>query len=202
MAMRKPKLTKMADQKIIRFAKNAQKRALAGKVSAARDILAAYITDINQMLKKDSYTPDDAILLIVKTDMCLEASKQLLHLVSGKNAYECMSEEERGKIARFRSLRAISTAHPLNTTCGGETGFGKNGTEWFVDIGLYGRVAKAFQNTKWGFYDDASYPEEDPDFVMTVYSEDSDQRHLNRIYVEHDIIEPLNIALDILKKNL
>lgn len=68
---RKLCLTNSAAAKICSIAN--KKGEEKNKIFAAKQMLVYYLGDILVILRKDSYTPDDILLLILKTSMCLNA---------------------------------------------------------------------------------------------------------------------------------
>lgn len=66
---RKLCLTNSAAAKICSIAN--KKGEEKNKIFAAKQMLVYYLGDILVILRKDSYTPDDILLLILKTSMCL-----------------------------------------------------------------------------------------------------------------------------------
>ena len=72
---RKLCLTNSAAAKICSIAN--KKGEEKNKIFAAKQMLVYYLGDILVILRKDSYTPDDILLLILKTSMCLNAIRYL-----------------------------------------------------------------------------------------------------------------------------
>lgn len=72
---RKLCLTNSAAAKICNIANKKGKDK--NKILAAKQMLVYYLGDILVILRKESYVPDDALLLILKTSMCLNAIRYL-----------------------------------------------------------------------------------------------------------------------------
>lgn len=146
------------------------------------------------------------ILLLIPIGLVIsEASAQryLLSLKQGNEYLGLLTESQKASIKRFRSLRSIATAHPFNTSSGGEENFGRGGTEWFVDIRPYGWCDDFLSESSYGFCEDESFScSEKPDFVMIVYSANNDSRHRRKIYIYKDIIEPLIMSAEFLNKEI
>lgn len=73
---RKLCLTNSAAAKICSIAN--KKGEEKNKIFAAKQMLVYYLGDILVILRKDSYTPDDILLLILKTSMCLNAKRHTI----------------------------------------------------------------------------------------------------------------------------
>ena len=135
--------------------------------------------------------------------MCMDAIRYVLSLKQGNEYLGLLTESQKASIKRFRSLRSIATAHPFNTSSGGNNDFGRGGTEWFVDIRPYGWCDDFLSESSYGFCEDESFDcSEKPDFVMIVYSENNDSRHRRKIYIYKDIIEPLIMSVEFLNKEI
>lgn len=133
----------------------------------------------------------------------MDAIRYLLSLKQGNEYLGLLTESQKASIKRFRSLRSIATAHPFNTSSGGEENFGRGGTEWFVDIRPYGWCDDFLSESSYGFCEDESFScSEKPDFVMIVYSANNDSRHRRKIYIYKDIIEPLIMSVEFLNKEI
>lgn len=198
---RKLCLTNSAADKILSIANKKDKDT--NKIFAAKKMLVYYLGDILVILRKDSYTPDDILLLILKTSMCLNAIRYLFQAALEKNCLNYLNNEEKKVIARFRTLRSITTAHPFDTSRGAPSDFGRNGTEWFVDIHPFCRMDRLMIGSNCGFCDDEAYDDKKkPDFVMMVCSETNDSPHRRAVYIYDDVINPLEITLGLLKRGL
>lgn len=166
-------------------------------------MLVYYLGDILVILRKDSYTPDDILLLILKTSMCLNAIRYLFQATLEKDCLNYLNDEEKKVIARFRTLRSITTAHPFDTSRGAPSDFGRNGTEWFVDIHPFCKMDTFMIGGSCGFCDDEAYDDKKkPDFVMRVCSETNDFPHRRAVYIYDDVINPLEITFGLLKRGL
>lgn len=173
------------------------------KILAAKQMLVYYLGDILVILRKDSYTPDDILLLILKTSMCLNAIRYLFQATLEKDCLNYLNDEEKKVIARFRTLRSITTAHPFDTSRGAPSDFGRNGTEWFVDIHPFCKMDTFMIGGSCGFCDDEAYDDKKkPDFVMMVCSEANDFPHRRAVYIYDDVINPLEITFGLLKRGL
>ena len=78
---RKLCITNSAAAKIFSIANKKDKDK--NKILAAKQMLVYYLGDILVILRKDSYTPDDILLLILKTSMCLNAIRYLFQATLG-----------------------------------------------------------------------------------------------------------------------
>lgn len=200
-AKSKLNVTKAANKEIERIAE--EKQGDKNRVLAAKEMLTYYLGDIKRLLRKEKHSADDALLLIIKANMCMDAIRYLLSLKQGNEYLGLLTESQKASIKRFRSLRSIATAHPFNTSNGGEENFGRRGTEWFVDIRPYGWCDDFLSESSYGFCEDESFScSEKPDFVMIVYSANNDSRHRRKIYIYKDIIEPLIMSVEFLNKEI
>lgn len=198
---RKLCLTNSAAAKICSIAN--KKGEEKNKIFAAKQMLVYYLGDILVILRKDSYTPDDILLLILKTSMCLNAIRYLFQATLEKDCLNYLNDEEKKVIARFRTLRSITTAHPFDTSRGAPSDFGRNGTEWFVDIHPFCKMDTFMIGGSCGFCDDEAYDDKKkPDFVMMVCSETNDFPHRRAVYIYDDVINPLEITFGLLKRGL
>ncbi len=199
--LRQLNLTQTAANKIISLSNKSGKEK--NKIYAAKQMLVYYLGDIQVLLRKEKYNQDDVLLLILKTSMCLCAIRYLFNVAIGENCSEYFSEDEKLKITRFRTLRSITTAHPFDTRRGSECDFGRNGTEWYVDIHPFCKMDTTMTGTCCGFSEDEAYNKnKSPDFVMMVCSENNDFTHRRCVYIYEDIISPLEISLRLLKKGI
>lgn len=200
-AKSKLNVTKAANKEIERIAE--EKQGDKNRVLAAKEMLMYYLGDIKRLLRKEKHSADDALLLIIKANMCMDAIRYLLSLKQGNEYLGLLTESQKASIKRFRSLRSIATAHPFNTSRGGNEDFGRGGTEWFVDIHPYGWQDDFLSESNYGFCEDESFDcSEEPDFVMIVYSANNDSRHRRKIYIYKDIIEPLIMSVEFLNKEI
>lgn len=198
---RKLCLTNSAAAKIFSIANKKDKDK--NKILAAKQMLVYYLGDILVILRKDSYTPDDILLLILKTSMCLNAIRYLFQATLEKDCLNYLNDEEKKVIARFRTLRSITTAHPFDTSRGAPSDFGRNGTEWFVDIHPFCKMDTFMIGSSCGFCGDEAYDgKKKPDFVMMVCNETNDFPHRRAVYIYDDVINPLDITLGLLKRGL
>lgn len=189
---RKLCLTNSAAAKIFSIANKKGKDK--NKILAAKQMLVYYLGDVLVILRKDSYTPDD---------MCLNAIRYLFQAALEKDCLNYLNDEEKKVIARFRTLRNITTAHPFDTSRGAPSDFGRNGTEWFVDIHPFCKMDTFMTGSSCGFCDDEAYDDKKrPDFVMMVCSETNDSPHRRAVYIYDDVINPLEITLGLLKRGL
>lgn len=132
---RKLRLTNSAAYKILSIANKKDKDT--NKIFAAKQMLVYYLDDILEILRKDSYTPDDILLLILKTSMCLNAIRYLFQAALEKDCLNYLNDEEKKVIARFRTLRSITTAHPFDTSRGAPSDFGRDGEAIFCCIIIF-----------------------------------------------------------------
>lgn len=198
-AKSKLNITKAANKEIECIAE--EKQGNKNRVLAAKEMLTYYLGDIKRLLRKEKHSADDALLLIIKANMCMDAI--LLSLKQGNEYLGLLTESQKASIKRFRSLRSIATAHPFNTSRGGNEDFGRGGTEWFVDIHPYGWHDDFLSESNYGFCEDESFDcSEKSDFVMIVYSANNDSRHRRKIYIYKDIIEPLIMSVEFLNKEI
>lgn len=194
-------VTKAANKEIERIAEEMQEDK--NRVLAAKEMLTYFLEDIKQLLRKEKRSADDALLLIIKANMCMDAIRYLLSLKQGNEYLGLLTDSQKASIKRFRSLRSIATAHPFNTSRGGNENFGRGGTEWFVDIHPYGWHDDFLSESNYGFCEGESFDcSEKPDFVMIVYSANNDSRHRRKIYIYKDIIEPLIMSVEFLNKEI
>lgn len=164
---RKLCLTNSAAAKICSIANKKGKDK--NKILAAKQMLVYYLGDILVILRKESYVPDDALLLILKTSMCLNAIRYLFQAILERDCSSYLSDDEKETIVRFRTLRSITTAHPFDTNRGSPSDFGRQGTEWFVDIHPFSDLDKFMVGGDCGFCEDEAYDNtRNPDFVMMV----------------------------------
>lgn len=200
-AKSKLNITKAANKEIECIAE--EKQGDKNRVLAAKEMLTYYLGDIKRLLRKEKHSADNALLLIIKANMCMDAIRYLLSLKQGNEYLGLLTESQKASIKRFRSLRSIATAHPFNTSRGGNEDFGRGGTEWFVDIHPYGWHDDFLSESNYGFCEDESFDcSEKPDFVMIVYSANNDFRHRRKIYIYKDIIEPLIMSVEFLNKEI
>ena len=191
-AKSKLNVTKATNKEIERIAE--EKQEDKNRVLAAKEMLMYYLGDIKRLLRKEKHSADDALLLIIKANMCMDAIRYLLSLKQGNEYLGLLTESQKASIKRFRSLRSIATAHPFNTSRGGNEDFGRGGTEWCDDF---------LSESSYGFCEDESFScSEKPDFVMIVYSANNDSRHRRKIYIYKDIIEPLIMSVEFLNKEI
>lgn len=141
--------------------------------------------------------------LCVANGINTEYAFEDMEVKQGNEYLGLLTESQKASIKRFRSLRSIATAHPFNTSRGGNEDFGRGGTEWFVDIHPYGWHDDFLSESNYGFCEDESFDcSEKPDFVMIVYSANNDSRHRRKIYIYKDIIEPLIMSVEFLNKEI
>ena len=129
-AKSKLNVTKATNKEIERIAE--EKQEDKNRALAAKEMLTYYLGDIKRLLRKEKHSADDALLLIIKANMCMDAIRYLLNLKQGNEYLGQLTESQKASIKRFRSLRSIATAHPFNTSSGGKDNFGRRGTEWFL----------------------------------------------------------------------
>ena len=105
---RKLCLTNSAAAKICSIAN--KKGEEKNKIFAAKQMLVYYLGDILVILRKDSYTPDDILLLILKTSMCLNAIRYLFQATLEKDCLNYQTKAgkahgfNRGMIGRTLEL--------------------------------------------------------------------------------------------------
>lgn len=200
-AKSKLNVTKATNKEIERIAEENQEDK--NRILAAKEMLTYYLGDIKRLLRKEKHSADDALLLIIKANMCMDAIRYLLSLKQGNEYLGLLTDDQKASIKRFRSLRSIATAHPFNTSSGGEGDFGRGGTEWFVDIRPYSWCDDFLSESSYGFCEDESFScSEKSDFVMIVYSANNDSRYRRKIYIYKDIIEPLMMSVEFLNKEI
>ncbi len=115
-AKSKLNVTKATNKEIERIAE--EKQEDKNRALAAKEMLTYYLGDIKRLLRKEKHSADDALLLIIKANMCMDAIRDLLNLKQGNEYLGQLTESQKASIKRFRSLRSIATAHPFNTSSG------------------------------------------------------------------------------------
>ena len=68
-AKSKLNVTKAANNEIKRIAE--EKQGDRNRVLAAKEMLTYYLGDIKRLLRKEKHSADDALLLIIKANMCI-----------------------------------------------------------------------------------------------------------------------------------
>lgn len=152
------------------------------KIETAILIINYAVQDINSKVEelnrvgKSSYTSGYFYELTIKTDHIIHSVEQLLKIMKPQRIKNPV-------IKRFRLIRSLALAHPLETTRYEEFGFGKDNIRWCEDVRPYNRA-----------FDDS----ESTDFRMIIRERGAKKTTIFSVNIEEDLLNAARIALNLL----
>lgn len=167
------------------------------KVDAITLNIRYIIEDINEQI--DRYNSKEIDLgiyyqMMIKVDFMISAIEELykifLNYKKCKILEEIFKEEDLKEINKFRLLRSLTLAHPLETTRYPEVGYGKENNKWYIDIHPLSPTDRLF---------DTNNSLKDGDFVLKIKEQGKEYINKEPIYIEKNIFNIAQIVLKYLK---
>lgn len=134
------------------------------------------IDKVNELAKKNERTYSTGIFyeLVIKADHIIHSVDQVSKIMKIKN-------DKNAAIEKFRIIRSLTLAHPLETTRYENQGFGKDNIKWCEDVRP--------------FHPLFNYKDETGDFYMVIREQGKDLSEREAVSIENDIIEAAKIAI-------
>ncbi|EMC0698332.1 TPA: hypothetical protein ACNIAK_002277 [Enterococcus faecalis] len=153
------------------------------KINTAAVIINYAIQDINRNVKEVNklaekkerrYSTRIFYELVIKTDHIIHSVDQVSKIMKIKN-------DKNIAIEKFRRIRSLTLAHPLETTRYENQGFGSENIKWCEDVRPFNPLF--------------NYKDKTGDFYMVIKEQGKDLPEQEAVSIEKDILETAKIAI-------
>lgn len=153
------------------------------KIDTAAVIINYAIQDINRNIKEVNelaekkerrYSTRIFYELVIKTDHIIHSVDQVSKIMKIKNGKNIAIE-------KFRRIRSLTLAHPLETTRYENQGFGNENIKWCEDVRPFNPLF--------------NYKDKTGDFYMVIKEQGKDLPEREAVSIENDILEAAKIAI-------